>query len=187
VLVFQLAILPELQGVGDQLIHLALKIAKAAAGCAVSLVLYAIYVRAVPRLRLPALAAVAVVSCLLLGAVWELASRAIYSLPIIDDQLARTALLPTFVLLAWSAMYTSFVYRNRADVEAARALQAIALATEAQLAMLRYQVNPHFLFNALNSIRALIDEAPARASTAPRSSTSIASTASSGSATTASA
>ena len=29
--------------------------------------------------------------------------------------------------------------------------------------MLRYQVNPHFLFNALNSIRALIDENPAAA------------------------
>jgi two-component system, LytTR family, sensor kinase len=28
---------------------------------------------------------------------------------------------------------------------------------------LRAQVNPHFLFNALNSLRALIDENPARA------------------------
>lgn len=163
VLVFQLAILPQLQGLGDQLIHLVLKIAKASAGCAASLVLYAIYVRAMPRLRLPGFAAVAVASCLVLGTAWELASRAIYASTLIDDQLVRSAMLPSFVLLAWSAMYTSFVYRARADAEAARALKAIALATEAQLAMLRYQVNPHFLFNALNSIRALIDENPAAA------------------------
>jgi sensor histidine kinase YesM len=34
--------------------------------------------------------------------------------------------------------------------------QALANAQEAQLAALRYQLNPHFLFNALNSISALI-------------------------------
>ena len=32
------------------------------------------------------------------------------------------------------------------------------MAQSAQLQMLRYQLNPHFLFNAMNSIRALIDE-----------------------------
>jgi two-component system LytT family sensor kinase len=163
VVVFQLALLPERPGVGDQLVHLALKTAKASAGCAASLVLYAIYVRAMPRLRLPVLVAIAVIACLGLGVLWELVSRAIFRLPIIDDQLARTAMLPTFVLLAWSAMYASFVYRARAEAETQRALKAIALATEAQLAMLRYQVNPHFLFNALNSIRALIDENPTAA------------------------
>ena len=32
------------------------------------------------------------------------------------------------------------------------------LAKRSQLQMLRYQLNPHFLFNALNSVRALIEE-----------------------------
>ena len=36
-------------------------------------------------------------------------------------------------------------------------------AKEAQLQMLRYQINPHFLFNSLNSIKALIYENPAQA------------------------
>ena len=39
-----------------------------------------------------------------------------------------------------------------------KTLTAIAIANEAQLQMLRYQLNPHFLFNALNSIRTLVYE-----------------------------
>jgi len=35
-------------------------------------------------------------------------------------------------------------------------LKAVALAQEAQLKMLRYQLNPHFLFNTLNAISTLI-------------------------------
>ncbi len=36
--------------------------------------------------------------------------------------------------------------------------QSIALAKDAQLKMLRYQINPHFLFNIFNSLHALVDE-----------------------------
>ncbi|OYT72996.1 MAG: hypothetical protein CFK52_03015 [Chloracidobacterium sp. CP2_5A] len=44
--------------------------------------------------------------------------------------------------------------------ERERALQALSTAQQSQLLMLRYQINPHFLFNALNSIWALADENP---------------------------
>lgn len=47
--------------------------------------------------------------------------------------------------------------------ERVRADEAHGLAQQAQLQMLRYQLNPHFLFNVLNSIRALVEEDPARA------------------------
>lgn len=66
-------------------------------------------------------------------------------------------------LLAWSALYLTFSYQASLEKERERSLRATALASEARLQMLRYQVNPHFLFNALNSIRALVDEDPKKA------------------------
>ncbi|MGD1007979.1 MAG: histidine kinase [Ignavibacteriaceae bacterium] len=38
-----------------------------------------------------------------------------------------------------------------------------ALADEAQLLMLRYQINPHFLFNSLNAIQSMVEKDKARA------------------------
>ncbi|HWM85613.1 MAG TPA: histidine kinase, partial [Kofleriaceae bacterium] len=134
------------------------KLAKAAIGCGCTLLLYLLYRRLLPRLTLPALGAVALAASLAAGLVWEIGIRIIFMWPLFEAEMPRDALYPSFVLVAWSALYFSFAYRQRADVEAERALRATALATEAQLAMLRYQVNPHFLFNALNSLRALIDE-----------------------------
>lgn len=162
--------LVSLQGLADpsaygQLVHLVQKVMKAGAGLSASLLLYALYARVAERWTLPALGACALAASFVLGVAWELATRAMYLQTIFDDKLLRASMLPTFVLTAWSALYFSFVYRDRANAEAQRALQATALATEAELAMLRYQVNPHFLFNSLNSLRALIDESPAAART----------------------
>jgi two-component system LytT family sensor kinase len=69
----------------------------------------------------------------------------------------------TPVLLAWSALYLGIKHQQELQAERERSLRATALATEAQLEMLRYQLQPHFLFNSLNSLRALIAEDPVRA------------------------
>jgi signal transduction histidine kinase len=59
-------------------------------------------------------------------------------------------------LLTWSALYFGIKYYDSLRVQRERTLRAEALAQEAQVKMLRYQLNPHFLFNTLNAISTLI-------------------------------
>ncbi len=62
------------------------------------------------------------------------------------------------IMLAWSVLYFAIKsYRMFQDVRES-ALKSAAMAHEAQLKMLRYQLNPHFLFNTLNAISTLILE-----------------------------
>jgi sensor histidine kinase YesM len=70
------------------------------------------------------------------------------------------AILPTLAMYAWAAVhYTLETHRHLAE-QRQRTLEAEALAAEARLAILRYELNPHFLFNALNSIIGVIAESP---------------------------
>ena len=60
------------------------------------------------------------------------------------------------LLGAWSALYYAINFYVQIEEQADRMLRLEAEATGAQLAMLRYQLNPHFLFNTLNSISTLV-------------------------------
>jgi len=62
------------------------------------------------------------------------------------------------VMLAWSALYFAIKYYRIFQEVRESALKSAAMAHEAQLKMLRYQLNPHFLFNTLNAISTLILE-----------------------------
>lgn len=61
-----------------------------------------------------------------------------------------------WVMLTWSGLYFGIKYYLLSQEEKQRYLKAISMAHEAQLKMLRYQLNPHFLFNTLNAISTLI-------------------------------
>ena len=60
------------------------------------------------------------------------------------------------LLGAWSALYYAINFFLQVEERNDQLLQLEAQATSAQLAMLRYQLNPHFLFNTLNSISTLV-------------------------------
>jgi LytS/YehU family sensor histidine kinase len=60
--------------------------------------------------------------------------------------------------VGWSAFYFGIKFWQASQMQKERTEKANALVQSAQLQSLRYRLNPHFLFNALNSIRALIGE-----------------------------
>ena len=66
-------------------------------------------------------------------------------------------------LFGWSLVHLGFRYSTALREQREQALLAVGAARDAQLRMLAYQLNPHFLFNTLNSIRALINEDRQRA------------------------
>jgi two-component system, LytTR family, sensor kinase len=62
------------------------------------------------------------------------------------------------LLLAWSLLYFGIRYYRALGDERERALRAQSEAHRAQLQALRYQLNPHFLFNTLNAVSTLVVE-----------------------------
>jgi hypothetical protein len=140
-------------------------------GFGLSLGMWRVYRRLRARSAGPrTLAGAAVLCSVLFGCAWGVLYRVFGALNnpestgLVDwSSFPREVLDYAYVLLAWSASYFGIKAWQDAQEQRERALEATALAREAQLEMLRYQLNPHFLFNALNSIRASIDEDRARA------------------------
>jgi hypothetical protein len=97
-----------------------------------------------------------IIHSLIVGAPSSLSFRNAW---ILDGALINGA-LPLF---GWSLIRLGLQYNTALREQRETALRAVAAARDAQLRMLAYQLNPHFLFNTLNSIRALINEDRERA------------------------
>jgi two-component system LytT family sensor kinase len=76
---------------------------------------------------------------------------------------ARTALGGGLFFTIWSLIYLTYHYVMSTQRERLNQVKLEALVKELELKTIKAHINPHFIFNALNSIRALIDENPARA------------------------
>ena len=63
----------------------------------------------------------------------------------------------------WTTAYLAFAYSIEIQQQERRAADLLVRAQEAQVLALRYQINPHFLFNTLNAIAALVRDSPEKA------------------------
>ncbi len=61
-----------------------------------------------------------------------------------------------FMVLVWSSLYFGINYHYRLMKEKQLHIDAVRLSHQAQIKMLRYQINPHFLFNTLNAVSTLV-------------------------------
>ncbi len=131
-------------------------------GFAISLVLSVIYGQLIRRRPVVTWSMTALV---LAGAVALYATidswlQGIYYSGIRDTTFAQRVLALAFLdgtlLGAWSALYYAINFFLQVEEQTDRLERLEAQATSAQLAMLRYQLNPHFLFNTLNSISTLV-------------------------------
>ncbi|MCX6224038.1 MAG: histidine kinase [Bacteroidia bacterium] len=136
-----------------------------ALGCALSCVLRFIYQDIYKKnYSVPTILGFILLFSVLFQIIHTLVEHLLYGL-IVDGKFSYKLAYLTFMAFlnltipfGWSILYFGIKYGNEWILEKERADKANLLAQSAQLQMLRYQLNPHFLFNSLNSIRALISE-----------------------------
>jgi two-component system LytT family sensor kinase len=81
-------------------------------------------------------------------------------------KLLSTSLANGLTIIPWTLIYYFYHYIEKSRKQQLDTLKLEALVKELELKTIKSHINPHFIFNALNSIRALIDENPSRARTA---------------------
>lgn len=71
----------------------------------------------------------------------------------------------SILTLFWNAIYFTYHFFQKSRKQEISNLELTASNRESELKNLRSQLNPHFLFNSLNSIKALVDIEPVKAKT----------------------
>ena len=77
--------------------------------------------------------------------------------------IAVDAYIGAFFIIPWFLIYYSFGYTQKIRTQEIDSLKLYGYLKELELKTIKSHLNPHFIFNALNSIRALIEENPERA------------------------
>jgi two-component system, LytTR family, sensor kinase len=79
--------------------------------------------------------------------------------------LVAVSMWSCFILFIWCSLYFSIKQWQQSSEERERLLRVESEVREARLLALRYQLNPHFLFNSLNAVSTLILDGNAPAAT----------------------
>lgn len=87
----------------------------------------------------------------------------IRSKPIMIQDIIVSVFAVLILVLSWNAIYFTFHLFQKSRNQEISNLELAASKRESELKNLRSQLNPHFLFNSLNSIRALVDIDPKKA------------------------
>ncbi|RJE71308.1 sensor histidine kinase [Reichenbachiella sp. MSK19-1] len=93
---------------------------------------------------------------LLLTVTWLMMGTVVWSIELRTVNMIFGVLGPAMMYCLWSLIYFTYHFFEQYN----KSLQYEAAIREAELQHLRSQLNPHFIFNALNSIKALVDENP---------------------------
>jgi LytS/YehU family sensor histidine kinase len=119
------------------------------------------------ELKIVALIPRVIISSVVCGAIFFFAHTLISEILIARESLSLEPLvvLQTTVNLSvnfvgWSLLYFLFHFIQNYRKEEIKNLKWQALSNEVELNKLKSQLNPHFIFNSMNSIRALVDENP---------------------------
>lgn len=67
------------------------------------------------------------------------------------------------IFIIWNLIYFTYHYVMKSQQEKIDKVRLQSVVKELELKTIKAHINPHFIFNALNSIRALVDENPQRA------------------------
>lgn len=82
------------------------------------------------------------------------------------SEIVRNWFGTSLFLTIWTLIYFTYHYVMMSRNDQLDKIKLESLLKEMQLKTIKSHINPHFIFNALNSIRALVDENPVRARTA---------------------
>jgi LytS/YehU family sensor histidine kinase len=81
----------------------------------------------------------------------------------LEKRFLVSLILDTPIVFVWISIYILWHYVEYTNEEKLQKVKLETLIKELELKTIKSQINPHFIFNALNSIRALVDEDPERA------------------------